>query len=125
MKNKLKLSIVAFSGLLLISTIGFAKDKSAEVRTLTGCLSRGDSAHEYKLTTENGATWELHSDTVKLAHHAGHTVTVTGRVRAADLHGAKEKVKDEMKEHGIDKDSTEHGHLRVTRVSMVSDSCKK
>jgi hypothetical protein len=125
MKSKLKLSIIAFSGLLLISTAGFAKDKSAEVRTLTGCLSRGDSAHEYKLTTEKGATWELRSETVKLSPHTGHTVTVTGKVRTADLHGAKEKVKDEMKEHGMDKDSTEHGHLRVTRVSMVSDSCRK
>jgi hypothetical protein len=125
MKSKLKLSILAFSSLLLIPTIGFAKDKSAEVRTLTGCLSRGDSAHEYKLTTENGATWELRSETVKLSPHTGHTVTVTGKVRTADLHGAKEKVKDEMKEHGVDKDSTEHGHLKVTKVSMVSDSCKK
>jgi hypothetical protein len=125
MKSKLRLGIVAFSGLLLIPTIGFANDKSAEVRTLTGCLSRGDGAHEYKLTTENGATWELRSETVKLSPHTGHTVTVTGKVRTADLHGAKEKVKDEMKEHGIDKDSTEHGHLKVTRVSMVSDSCKK
>ena len=125
MKSKLRLSIIAFSGLLLIPTIGFAKDKSAEVRTLTGCLSRGDSAHEYKLTTENGATWELRSETVKLSPHTGHTVTVTGKVRTADLHGAKEKVKDEMKEHGMNKDSTEHGHLKVTKVSMVSDSCKK
>lgn len=125
MKNKLRLSIVAFSSLLLIPMIGFAQDKSADVRTLTGCLSRGDSAHEYKLTTEKGATWELRSETVKLSPHTGHTVTVTGKVRTADLHGAKEKVKDEMKEHGMDKDSTEHGHLKVTSVSMVSDSCKK
>jgi hypothetical protein len=25
----------------------------------------------------------------------------------------------------VDKDATEHGHLNVTKVSMVSDSCKK
>jgi hypothetical protein len=117
--------MVAASALLMVPSIASSADKSAEVRTLTGCLSRGDGAHEYKLTTENGATWELRSETVKLSRHAGHTVTVTGRVRAADLHGAKEKVKDEMKEHGVDKDSTEHGHLKVTKVSMVSDSCKK
>jgi len=125
MKNKLLLSMVAASALLMIPAVASSGDKSAEVRTLTGCLSRGDSAHEYKLTTENGSTWELHSTKVKLSPHAGHTVTVTGKVRAADLHGAKEKVKDEMKEHGMDKDSTEHGHLKVTNISMVSDSCKK
>jgi hypothetical protein len=125
MKNKMLLSMVAVSTLLLVPAIGFAQDKGAEVRTLTGCLSKGDSAHEYRLTTENGGTWELHSKTVRLSPHAGHTVTVTGKVRAADLHEAKEKAKDEMKEHGMDKDATEHGHLNVTNVSMVSDSCKK
>jgi hypothetical protein len=41
------------------------------------------------------------------------------------MHEAKEKAKDEMKEHGMDKDATEHGHLKVTSVSMVSDSCKR
>src|SRR6267378_576536 len=125
MKNKSLLSMVAVSTLLLVPAIGSSEDKDAEVRTLTGCLSRGDSAHEYKLTTENGGTWELHSKTVRLSPHRGHTVTVTGKVRTADLHGAKEKVKDEMKEHGVDKDSTEHGHLKVANISMVSDSCKK
>jgi hypothetical protein len=125
MKSKLLLSMIALSALLLISAGGLAQDKSADVRTLTGCLSRAEGAHEYKLTTGNGSTWELHSDTVKLSPHVGHSVTVTGKVRNADLHGAKEDVKDEMKEHGIDKDATEHGHLNVTKVSMVSDSCKK
>ena len=125
MKIRLLLSMVTLSTALLVPAIGFAQDKSADVRTLTGCLSRGDGAHEYKLTTENGATWELRSEKVRLSRHTGHTVTVTGRVRTADLHGAKEKVKDEMKEHGVDKDSTELGHLKVTKVSMVSDSCKK
>src|SRR6266403_2115750 len=125
MKNKLLLSMVAASTLLMAPAIASSGDKSAEVRTLTGCLSKAEGAHKYKLTTENGATWELHSKTVKLSPHRGHTVTVTGKVRTADLHGAKEKVKDEMKEHGVDKDSTEHGHLKVANISMVSDSCKK
>ena len=125
MKNKLLLSMVAVSTLLMVPAIGIAQDKSAEVRTLTGCLSKGDSAHEYKLTTEDGATWELHSKTLKLSSHAGHTVTVTGKVRNAGMHGAKEKTKDEMKEHDMDKDAKEHGHLKVTNISMVSDSCKR
>jgi hypothetical protein len=125
MKNKLLLSMVAASTLLMVPAIASSGDKSAEVRTLTGCLTKAEGVHEYKLTTENGATWELHSKTVRLSPHRGHTVTVTGKVRTADLHGAKEKVKDEMKERGMDKDSTEHGHLKVTNISMVSDSCKK
>jgi hypothetical protein len=110
---------------LLVPAIASGEDKGDEVRTLTGCLSKAEGAHEYKLTTANGSTWELHSKTVRLSPHRGHTVTVTGRVRNADMHEAKEKVKDEMKEHGVDKDATEHGHLTVTNVSMVSDSCRK
>src|SRR5216684_2172623 len=125
MKNKLVLSMVAVSTLLIVPAIGFTQDKGAEVRTLTGCLTKAEGAHEYKLTTANGGTWELHSKTVKLSPHTGHTVTVTGKVRHADMHEAKEKVKDEMKEHDMDKDAAEHGHLKVTSVSMVSDSCKR
>ena len=125
MKNKWLLSVLAVSTLLLVPAFGYAQDKGAEVRTLTGCLSKAEGDHEYKLTTENGSTWELRSKAVKLSPHAGHTVTVTGRVRNAALHGVKEKTKDEMKEHDMDKGATEHGHLNVTNISMVSDSCKK
>ena len=125
MKSKMLLSFCAAAALLLVPAISSAKDKSAHVRTLTGCLSANEGNHEYLLRTEDGATWELHSSTVKLSPHSGHTVTVTGRVRMAGMHGAKEKTKDEMKEHGMDKDEKEHGHLNVKSVTMVSDSCKK
>jgi hypothetical protein len=124
MNRKSLLSVFAAAGLLMFCSVGSANNKSAEVRTLTGCLSAGDTGHEYLLKTSEGATWELHSTTVKLSTHAGHTVTVTGRVRNAAMHGAKEKTKDEMKEHGMDKSATEHGHLNVKSVTMVSDSCK-
>ena len=124
MKSKLLLVVAAFA-MFLVPGAGFAQDKSADYRTLTGCLSRAEGDHEYKLIIKNGSTWELHSDTVKFSLYVGYIVTVTGKVRNADMHGAKEDVKDEMKEHGVDKDATEHGHLNVTKVSMVSDSCKK
>jgi hypothetical protein len=93
------------------------------VRTLTGCLQKTDDANEYRLTTKAGGTWEIKSDSVKMAPHVGHTVTVTGVVPAATLHGLKEDTKAEAKEHGVDKDSTEHGHLTVTGLKMVSASC--
>jgi hypothetical protein len=125
MKSKLLLSIVAVSTLLMVSAIASAQDKSADARTLTGCLSKAEGAHEYLLKATDGGTWELHSKTVKLSPHTGHTVTVTGLVRNADMHGAKEEAKAEMKEHGVDKNSTEHGHLNVTKISMVSESCHK
>jgi hypothetical protein len=33
--------------------------------------------------------------------------------------------KDAAKDSGIKKDSAEHGHVRVTDVTMVSDACRK
>jgi hypothetical protein len=50
---------------------------------------------------------------------------VTGAVQNAALHGAKEDTKAEAKEHGVAKNSTEHGHMTVTNVKMVSTSCEK
>ncbi len=96
------------------------QDKSADVRSITGCLSKSDSAKEFEITGEDGSTWEVTSTTVKLSPHLGHTVTVTGRVWHPDMHGAKEKAKE-----AVDADAKEHGHLKVTKVSMVSESCKK
>ncbi len=103
------------------------KDKdSGKVRTLTGCLQKGDGANEYKLLGSNGSTWELRSDSVDMAPHVGHTVTITTTSSTvhAKAHEMKEDTKNEMKEHGMDKDATEHGHLKVTKLDMVSDSCK-
>jgi hypothetical protein len=95
------------------------------VRTLTGCLQKGDSSKEYRLVGDDGSSWEVRSDAVDLASHVGHTVTLTGAVANPTMHGMKEDVKKEAQEHGIDKSATEHGHMTVTNVSMVSSSCTK
>lgn len=128
---KVKITM-AFLGLFMFAaTAGLAtaqdttKTTHKKTRTLTGCLQTGDSANEYKLTTAKGGTWELHSDSLKLGDHVGHTVTITGVVSNATLHGAKEDAKAEAKEHGVAKHSTEHGHMTVTNLTMVSDSCSK
>lgn len=126
---KLKIAMAFLSIFMIAGATGLAagqeKTTHKKVRTLTGCLQAGDSEHEYKLTTAKGSTWELHSDAVKLGEHVGHTVTITGVVSNATVHGVKEDVKGEAKEHGMDKDSTEHGHMTVTDLKMVSDSCTK
>jgi len=128
---KLKIAMAVIALFVFTSTAGLATAQDAtktthkKTRTLTGCLQKGDDVNEYKLTTTQGATWEIKSDTVKLEDHVAHTVTITGVVSNATLHGAKEDAKAEAKEHGIDKDSTEHGHMTVTDLKMVSDSCSK
>src|SRR5690348_15581161 len=100
------------------------KGKS-DTRTITGCLSQGDSAKEFNLKADNGSTWEVRSSTVSLAHHVGHEVTLTGVVSNATAHNMKEDTKDMAHDAGVTKHNNEHGHLKVTDVQMVSDSCSK
>ena len=98
------------------------KPKSA-VRTITGCLSKGDSADEFLLTGKGGSTWEVRSDKVALAEHVGHTVKATGVVSHAKMHNMKEDAKDAAVDSGMKKNDAEHGHLTISHLSMVSDSC--
>jgi len=126
---KVKFAIVFLAVFVFMGTAGVAtaqkKMTHKKTRTLSGCLQKADDGNEYKLTTAKGGTWEIKSDSVKLADHVGHSVTVDGVVSNAKMHGMKEDIKSEAKEHGVDKDSTEHGHMSVTNLTMVSDSCKK
>jgi len=127
---KVKIAMAAFIFLMFAGTARLATAQDAtktthkKTRTLTGCLQKAADAKEYNLTTKDGGTWEVKSDSVKLAPHVGHTMTITGVVSNATLHGVKEDAKSEAKEHGVDKDSTEHGHMTVTNAKMVSDSCQ-
>lgn len=128
MKIKMQVMLAAF---ILASSVGIshAQDQKEtthkKVRTIKGCLTKADDPKEFNLTGTDGSTWELKSDSVKFAPHVGHTVTVTGVVSNAALHGTKEDIKDEAREHGVDKSSTEHGHMTVTGLKMVSESCEK
>jgi hypothetical protein len=129
MKLKIVTGLIAlfvFAGAAgLATTQDTTKTAHKKTRTLTGCLQKGESANEYDLTAKDGGTWEIKSDSVKLDEHVGHTVKVTGVVPNAMAHGMKEDTKEEMKEHGMDKSATEHGHLTVTDLTMVGDTCSK
>ncbi len=102
---------------------GDTKDKD-KVRDITGCLSKGDDANEFLLTATDGSTWEVRSDKVPLTEHVGHTVTATGVVSHAKMHNMKEDAKEAAKDSGMKKSDAEHGHMTITDVKMVSDSCK-
>src|SRR5438874_12988215 len=87
-----------------------AKDKDAKITgqtiTTTGCLTKeAKEKNEYMITGEDGKTWGLKSNSVKLADHLNHKVTVTGKV-------TKEGHKDEA------------GDLDVTNLTMVSQTCQ-
>jgi len=126
---KVKIAMVFLALFMFAAGLATAQDTTKtthkKTRTLTGCLQKGDDANESRLTTAKGGTWEIKSDSVKLDDHVGHTVTITGVVSNAKAHAMKEDTKDEMKEHGMDKNATEHGHMTVTELTMVSDACQK
>src|ERR1700694_677944 len=121
MKVKIAMAFLAlfmFAGAAGLATAqDTTKTTHKKARTLTGCLQKGDDANEYQLTTAKGGTWEVKSDSLKLGDHVGHRVTITGVVSNAKMHGMKEDAKAEAKEHGMGKNSTEHGHMTVTNLT--------
>jgi hypothetical protein len=128
MKAKL---VLCTAVLALCASWVFAQDTSSQsnsksdVRTITGCLSKGDSANEFLLTANDGSTWEVRSSRVALADHVGHTIAATGVVSNAKAHNLKEDAKQAATDTGATKQHAEHGHLKITDVKMVSDSCQR
>ena len=116
---------LSFLGASLILAPDASAKTKAKTRTITGCLSKGDSADEFLLTGKDGSTWEVRSDRVPLAEHVGHRVAATGVVSHAKLHNMKEDAKDAAKDTGVKKSNKEHGHLTVTGLRTVNDSCRK
>ena len=103
------------------------KSKS-NTRTITGCLSRehdSGNSKEYLLTANDGSTWEVRSDSVALADHVGHTISATGVVRNPTAHNLKEDAKGAAADAHMNKNTSEHGHMTITDVQMVSKSCEK
>lgn len=132
MKSTFALLLLAAG--LVISTAGSAKAQSdntadnnrhSDVRTMSGCLLKGDGANEYRMTGQDGSTWEMRSDAVDLASHVGETVRITGTVNNSGAHNMKEDMKQEAQEHGMDKSATEHGHLTVTELNVMSHHCSR
>jgi hypothetical protein len=115
----------------LMASVWVMADDSADTkgksdtRTITGCLSQGDNAKEFNLKADDGSTWEVRSSRVALAKHVGHTVEVTGVVKNAMAHNMKEDTKDMAHDTGMKKENSEHGHLTVTHLKMVSESCSQ
>jgi Protein of unknown function (DUF5818) len=118
------LAVTFCAGSCLAQETAKPKPKS-QIRTITGCLSKGDGADEFVLTTKDGSTWELRSTTVKMSRQVGHTVAAHGVVSNAKMHNLKEDAKSAAVDSGAKKNDSEHGHLKVTVLKMVADSCKE
>ena len=130
MKPKVSALLLPLVLLVLGSSLMLAQDTSSsgkaksDTRTITGCLTRGDNAKEFKLTGDDGSTWEVRSSSVSLADHVGHKVEATGVVKNAMAHNMKEDTKDMASDAHMKKDNNEHGHMTITDLKMVSESCK-
>ena len=108
---------------LYVTPAGFADDKGAASQTtVTGCLQKGDEAKEFSITGEDGKTYGLRSSSVDLSKHVGHKVTVTGKLKPES--SEKEKKETKATEEREKKAPLEAGDVRVTNLTMVSDSCK-
>jgi len=123
----LMLLMVCATGMWVVAQDDSSGSKSKDdVRSITGCLSKGDSANEFLLTADDGSTWEVrNSSAVDLTPHVGHEVRISGAVSNAKMHNLKEDAKETAKDTGVKKSDTEHGHLKPTDLQMVSDTCKK
>ncbi len=125
MRNLLLCLVLACTASVWVMADDSGNKGKSDTRTITGCLAQGDNAKEFKLTGDDGSTWEVRSSKVSLAEHVGHKVTATGVVSNATAHNMKEDTKDMAHDAGMKKSNEEHGHLKVTDVQMVSDSCTK
>ena len=97
-----------------------------EVRTITGCLTKTGGGNEYLLTGNDGSTWEIHENSsADLAAHVNPTVEAKGVVSHEKMHNMKEDSKEMAHDTGATKAHAEHGHLKVTDVHKVSDSCSQ
>lgn len=125
MKSLLLCLVLACAASILVKADDSSAKGKSDTRTITGCLSQGDSAKEFNLKANDGSTWEVRSSTVSLADHVGHEITATGVVSNATAHNMKEDAKDMAHDTGVTKHNNEHGHMKITDVQMVSESCSR
>jgi len=106
---------------------GHAPQVSPKPVKVTGSLQKGDEENEFAITDKAGKKYEITSESVALADHAGHTVTVKGTTVAEDKgekEAAEEKGEKGAKAEADEAKEYEGGHLQVTSLTMVSPKCK-
>jgi hypothetical protein len=103
-----------------------SSNSKGEVRTITGCLTKSGSGNEYLLTGTDGSTWEIHANNaVNLADHVGQKVEARGVVAHQKMHNMKEDAKDMGNDAGMKNNINEHGHMKVTSVHKMGESCEQ
>ena len=86
-----------------------------QTKTITGCLQKGYEPDEFQITGEDGKVWGLRSSAVKLDGDLGRKVTVSGLITHELKPGETKTASGKQ----------ESGDLRVTSLTMVSETCGK
>jgi len=130
MTNKLSRLLLCVVLVGMTSVWALAQDENSntksEVRSITGCLTKSGNGNEYLLTASDGSTWEMHQNgAVDLAKHVGQTVQIKGTVSHEKMHNMKEDAKEMGHDAGAKNNTAEHGHLNVTDIHRVGESCER
>ena len=88
---------------------------------VTGCLKKGGGPRDFYITDQNGKTWKLTSDSVNLAEHVNHSVTITGKEAAMPKQQEGKEQESEKNESG----GKSSAGLRVLTLKMLSPSCTR
>ncbi len=133
-----KWTIVGMLGMAAVLAVGagaaekaaHAGHKASSMKSLTGCLEKGDEANTFKLTHVTGeGDWELVGApaSLKMSDHVGHKIEVSGMAvsaaaaeKAEHMGGEKKEAKGEKKEMKSEKG--EH-HLKVSAMKHISPTC--
>ena len=107
----------------------FAQDENSntksEVRSITGCLTKSGNGNQCRLTASDGSTSQIDQNgSVNLAEHVGQTVEIKGTVSQEKMHNMKEDAKGMGHDAGAKNNTAEHGHLNVTDIHRVGESCE-
>lgn len=114
------LGVVFVTCAFLFTAAAQNESKKGGSVNVTGCLQKGgDAPGEFSITGRDGKVYGLRSSSVKLADHVGHTVTVSGKLKAEGEDEDEDEAK-ESKEGG----KKEAGDIQVSKLKMVSESCK-
>src|SRR5579871_863094 len=65
--------------------------RSGKSQSVTGCLAKGSTDGEFTLTTTDGKTYNVRTNSdVNLAEHINHKVTITGTAVKGDRDGTSD-----------------------------------
>jgi hypothetical protein len=92
-----------------------AQEKTENIKTITGCIQRGEPTYKFKLLAKDGAVWDIDdkSKDLSVSAHLGQIVNVVAKVEPAR---PEKHPKLNTKRNGL---------LDVQSITTVSNMCVK